>query len=107
MEKDEVPIASEYVEGYSSPSDVLRLRAELISAYLRQWDGIYISTERLLSVLAATGMTIEIDKGNGGTALDALKYLRYEIDSTPENIEPISLTRYKISRRKTDIGFDW
>jgi hypothetical protein len=52
-------------------------------------------------------MTIEIDKGNGGTALDALKYLRYEIDPTPENIEPISLTRYKISRRRTDIGFDW
>ena len=92
----EVPIEREPVEGYATPSDIQRIRAEFLSEWLKRWEGIYISERKILEVFGAMGMTIELDDRNGATAMEALKYLDYEIDS--DSIEPISLARYKISR---------
>lgn len=94
----EVPIELEPVEGYSSPSDRQRLRAEAICELLK-YEGIYVPKRKLLEILWAMGMAIEIDERNGATAMEALKYIDYEIESG--SMEPINLTRYKISRDKT------
>lgn len=98
LEPEEVSVEWDLkpIEGYSTPSDVQRIRAEYLSEWLKRWEGIYISERKILEVLGAMGMTIEIDECNGATAMEALKYLDYEIDS--DSIEPISLARYKISR---------
>jgi hypothetical protein len=94
----EAPIEREPVEGYATPSDIQRIRAEFLSEWLKRWEGIYISERKILEVFGAMGMTIELDDRNGATTMEALKYLDYEIDS--DSIDPISLARYKISRDK-------
>lgn len=98
---DEVEILpdGEPLEGYSSPGDVQRIRAEFIVEYLHRWEGVYISKTQLLKALACLGATIELD--NKGAAQSELNYLDYQIDSA--SIDPISLTRYKISRGLNEI----
>lgn len=97
-EELEVPVEFEPVEGYATPSDIQRIRAEFLSEWLKRWEGIYISERKLLEVLGGMGMVIELDERNGATAMEALKYLDYEIDSA--SMDPVSLARYKISRGK-------
>jgi hypothetical protein len=100
LEPEEIPIAWDLkpIEGYSTPSDIQRIRAEFLSEWLKRWEGIYISERKLLEVLGAMGMVIELDERNGATAMEALTYLDYDIDSG--SIDPVSLARYKISRGK-------
>jgi hypothetical protein len=94
----EVEVPFEYVEGYSSPGDVQRIRAEFIVEYLHRWEGVHLSKTQILKALACLGATIELESNNAGAAQSGLSYLDYQIDSG--SMEPINLTRYKLSKGK-------
>lgn len=101
FEEVEILPDGEPLEGYSSPGDVQRIRVEFIVDYLRMWEGVYVSKTQLLKALACLGATIELDNEGTGAAQSELNYLDYQIDSA--SIDPISLTRYKISRGLNEI----
>ena len=92
--EEEVPLdLGPALEGYSTPGDVLRIRANVICELL-DYKGYKVPLRELLEVLWAGGFNIGLD--DGADVVAALKYLNYNID--PDSDEPISITRYKLSQ---------
>lgn len=81
-------------EGYNTPGDAQRIRAEFVSDMLK-WEGYHVPVKTILKVLSYCTFDLQLD--NTGSAVEALRYLDYTID--PDSDEPISLARYKLSQR--------